>query len=222
MYVEVKTRSKDRVLRASMEAVPIGGAVEILTDLDKHNSLSAEIKHASSQLSSAASPDDFRLLWYRVNKGPFVHDTKKQIGSTLYGMRMVLAESPGHEIRPWHCAYAGYADFFRFQDIDGTMVEEDGLIALFLNPFSPRRGAFASSRIARVLGADDAVFDVEREIAEGKLFAADGDAPRRNDVDLLAHLTAKYPGVKFIRFLRHCAVTIMTTTDGSQGMSNKT
>jgi len=214
MYVEVKTRSEDRVLRAHMESVRPGETAEILTGLDKHNSLSAEIKHASSQLEAAASPGDMRLLWYRADSGPFVHDTKEQIGSTLYGMRMVLAESSTHELRPWHCAYAGHADFHRFQELDGVMVEQDGGITLFLNPFSPRRLVFASSRIARVV--QGSVFDIEVAIAQQVLFAADGDAPRRSDPELLVHLAAKYPGVTFSQFLEHVGGTIMTTIDGSE------
>lgn len=218
MYVEVKTRSEDRVLRGRMEAVHIGETAAMLTDLDKHNSISAEVKHASSQLRAAASAQDFRLLWYRADNGPFVNDTKEQIGATLYGMRMVLAQFQPFGCRPWHCAYAGHADFYRFPEIDGVMVEVDGLITLFLNPFSPRREAFASSRIARLI--QDSVFDVDQAVAQGKLFAADGDAPRGDDDGMLAHLRSKYPSVTFIRFLRHCAGTIMTTIDGSQGVSN--
>jgi Holliday junction resolvase-like predicted endonuclease len=221
MYVEVKTRSEDRVLRGRMEAVGIGKTDEIVTDLDKHNSISAEVKHASSQLCAAASQQDFRLLWYRADRGLFVSNTKEQIVSTLYGMRMVLAERPPFGLRPWYCAFAGHADFFRFREIDGVIIEADGLISLFLNPFSPRKGAFMTSRIARLLGADDAVFNIQRELDEGKLFAADGDAPRRNDPELLAHLTVKYPGIKFIRFLRGVSVTVMTTIDWSKGVSNK-
>ena len=83
MYVEVKTRSEDRVLRCRMEAVRVGETAEILTDLDKHNSISAAIEHASSQLSALTSWNDFRLLWYRADSGLVVHDTKEQIGSTL-------------------------------------------------------------------------------------------------------------------------------------------
>lgn len=175
MYVEVKTRSEDRVLRGRMEAVRIGETAAILTDLDKHNSISAEVEHASSQLRAAASAQDFRLLWYRADNGPFVNDTKEQIGSTLYGMRMMLAEFQPFGCRPWYCAYAGHADFYRFPEIDGVIVEVDGLITLFLNPFSPRREAFASSRITRLV--QDSVFDVDQAVAQGKLFAADGDAP---------------------------------------------
>lgn len=108
-------------------------------------------------------------------------------------MRTVLADRPSHPRRPWHCAYAGHADFFRFSEIDGVMVEVDGLISLFLNPFSPRGDAFATSRLAKVLAADDAVFDIQRAIDEGKLFAAGGNAPRRDDAALLAHLASRYP-----------------------------
>jgi len=111
MFVEVKTRSEDRVLRGHMEAVRIGEEIEILTDLDKHNSISAEVEHASRQLDAVAQEHDLRLLWYRADRGPFVSNTKEQIGSTLYGMRMVLADRPLHARRPWHCAYAGHADF---------------------------------------------------------------------------------------------------------------
>jgi Archaeal holliday junction resolvase (hjc) len=217
MYVEVKTRVEDSVLRARMEAVPVGATAAILTNLDKHNSLSADIKHACSQLKAAASPDDLRLLWYRADSSPFVHDALDQIGATLYGIRMVVVESPsGQQARA--CAYAGHADFYRFQDIDGTMVEVDRLITLLLNPFSPRRAAFAASRIAKVV--HPSVFDVDRAAEAGTLFIADGEAPRHSDAAILGHLGAKYPACKFVRLLQHCAGTVLTTIDGSQGMSN--
>lgn len=217
MYVEVKTRVEDHVLRAKMEAVRVGETAEILTGLDKRNSLSTEIKHASTQLSAAAARDDLRLLWYRADRGPFVQGALDQIGATLYGMRMVLVESASRQ-EPRHCAYAGYADFHRFQEIDGAMVEVDGLITLLLNPFSPRKVAFTASRIARVV--HPSVFDVERAGEEGTLLIADGQAPRHSDVEMLKHLGSKYPTFKFLRFLQHCAGTVMTTIDGSQGVSN--
>lgn len=214
LYVEVKTRSEDSTLRSRMEAVRVGKTSNIFTDLDKHNSISSAIKHASTQLSATASLNDFRLLWYRADNGLFVHNTKEQIGSTLYGMRMVLAESQRSGRRSWHCAYASHSDFYRFPDIDGVMVEEDGLITLLLNPFSPRREAFASSRIAKLI--HESVFDVDQAIARGLLFAADGDAPRGDDDGMLAHLCSKYPSWTFICFHPHDAVTNMTTIDGSQ------
>lgn len=211
MYVEVKTRIEDGVLRANMEAVPVGATATILTGLDKHNALSSEIKHANSQLRAVASPEDFRLLWYRADSSPFVHDARDQIGATLLGIRMVVVEGrAGTQARA--CVYAGRADFYRFQDMDGAMIEVDGLITLLLNPFSPRKTAFAASRIATVVSSS--VFDVEKAAQDGSCYVADGDAPRHSDEALLDHLRAKYPSHTFIRFMHHCAGTVITTIDG--------
>jgi hypothetical protein len=133
-------------------------------------------------------------------------------------MRRVLINSPAGQQQK-HCAYAGYSDFYRFPEIDGVMVEVDDRITLFLNPFSPRKICFAASPLAKAVRSS--VFDVEQAGSDDTLFIADGDAPRRNDEDLLKHLEAKYPGFQFVRFLQHCAGTVMTTIDGSQGVSNK-
>jgi hypothetical protein len=48
MFVEVKTRMVDYVLRSKMESVRIGSTESILVPLDKHNSLSADIEKARS------------------------------------------------------------------------------------------------------------------------------------------------------------------------------
>jgi hypothetical protein len=126
LYVEVKRRTEDAALRAGMASVPTGMTAAVLTNLDKRNSISADIKHAQNQLSAVARRGDFHLLWFRANNGPFVHDALEQIGATLYGIRMVIVGEPGAE-RPRACAYAGHADFYRFQQIDGTIVEVDQL-----------------------------------------------------------------------------------------------
>jgi hypothetical protein len=126
LYVEVKRRTEDAALRAGMASVPTGMTAAVLTNLDKRNSISADIKHAQNQLSAVARRGDFHLLWFRANNGPFVHDALEQIGATLYGIRMVIVGGTGAE-RPRACAYAGHADFYRFQQIDGTIVEVDQL-----------------------------------------------------------------------------------------------
>jgi hypothetical protein len=194
-----------------MESVPAGMTAAVLTELDKRNPISAEIKHAQSQLSAVGGRGDFRLLWFRADNGPFVHDALEQIAATLYGIRMVIVGGPGAE-RPRACAYAGHADFYRFQDIDGTMVEVDQSITLLLNPFSARRRAFACSRIARLLGPS--VFDVDRASQDRSLYVVGGDAPRDNDEELLEHLRDRYPGETFHRFAKAMAGTVVTTIDG--------
>lgn len=212
LYVEVKTRTEDAALRAKMESVHAGMTAAVVTDLDKRNSISAEIKHAQSQLSAVAGRDDFRLLWFRADNGPFVHDALEQIGATLYGIRMVIVGGPGAE-RPRACVYAGHADFHRFREIDGTIVEVDRLITLLLNPFSARRRAFASSRIAQQLG--HSVFDVDRASQDRSNYVVGGDAPRDNDEALLEHLRNRYPAETFHHFAKAGAGTVATTIDGS-------
>ena len=211
LYVEVKTRTEDADLRAKIELVPAGMMAAVLTDLDKRNSISADIKHAQSQLSAVAGPDDFRLLWFRADNRLFVHDALEQIGATLYGIRLVIVGEPGDE-RPRACVYASHADFYRFREIDGTMVEVDRLITLFLNPFSPRRRAFTRSRIAQVLRSS--VFDVDKASQDRVVYVAGGDAPRDNDEELLEHLRSRYPGETFHCFAKARAGTVVTTIDG--------
>lgn len=215
MYVEVKKRLVDNSLKAAMEAVLPGTTETIQTSADKQNSLSTDLKQASRQLQQVAGPNDFRLVWYRVDDNPFVPPFTDQLGSTLYGIRCVAVDEPkGRRLRA--CAYAGFADFYRFTEIDGVVLEIDSLISLFLNPFSCRRATFRTSRIARLLA--DALFDVDASEARGDLYAAAPDAPRHNDKELLQHLREKYPTHSIVEFVRVYAGTTITTIDGrSQG-----
>ena len=210
MFVEVKTRVEDATLRVKMESVPVGATEPVLTVLDKHNALSSDIKHGNSQLRSAATPEDFRLLWFRADSGPFVYDAREQIGATLLGIRMVVVETSAGR-QPRACVYAGHADFFRFQDIDGVMIEVDGAITLLLNQFSPRSDAFAASPISTVISSS--VLDVARAEEAGSCYVVDGDAHRKGDAALLEHLRLKYPTDQFVEFVTHYAGTVVTTID---------
>jgi len=198
-----------------MEAVLPGKTEIIQTSADKQNSLSTDLEQANRQLQQVAGLDDWRLVWYRVDDNPFVPPFTDQLASTLYGIRSVAVNEPeGRCLRA--CAYAGFADFFRFTEIDGVILEIDYLISLFLNPFSPRRTTFSSSRIARLLA--DALFDIDVAEARGDLYVAAPDAPRRNDKELLQHLRARYPSHNIVEFVQVYAGTTMTTIDGrSQG-----
>ena len=211
MFVEVKRRVVDTKLRAAMEAVRPGKTEIIRTSVDKQNSLSTDLEQANRQLGQVAGIDDFRLLWYRVDDNPFIPPFTDQLGSTLYGIRGVAVdEAAGRRLRA--CVYAGYADFFRFTEIDGAMLEVNHLISLFLNPFSPRLTAFRSSRIATLLAGS--LFDVEVSEARGDLYVVAPDAPRHDDAELLRHLRARYPAHNIVEFVRVYAGTTITTIDG--------
>ncbi len=209
-FVEVKARVEDSALRTNMESVALGSTEVVLNSLDKRNSISSDIKQACRQLAAVAGPDDFRLLWFHAEDGPFVYGARDQIAATLLGIRMVLVESAGVK-RERACVYAGHADFHRFQDIDGAMIEVGGPMILMLNHFSPREAAFAASPICKIVGS--AVFDVTKVRKNAPFYVVDGDVDRNSDDALLGFLREKYPDDSFISFLEHHAGTVITTID---------
>lgn len=213
MYVEVKTREVDNAYRSKLEAVPCGATQKVLTPLNKHNSLSSDIKHASKQLEAVSLPDDFRLLWYRAHNKLFVQGMTAQLCATLLGVRMLAVMSDGKK-RLGACMYAGQADFYRFKAIDGAILEEDdGNIVLFLNAFSPRADAFKHSHLALQV-ADSIVSEAFAQDRED-WFILSGDAPRSDDEAILRRLCKFYPDTEFVEFVEYNAGTIMTTIDGS-------
>ena len=213
MFVEVKTRVQDSTLRAAMEAVPLGATESILTPIKKHNALSAEIKDANEQLGTLASHGDHRLLWLRAHNDLFVHGARDQVVSTLLGIRVVDAERDGSR-RHFRCAYAGFADFFRFREIDGAMIEKGDALTLVLNQFSDRHVAFSASHICNVLPSG-AVVDVGQAARDGDCYVVDGDIDRKDDEAVLEFLRAKHPQHQFHGFLQHTAGTTVTVIDAA-------
>lgn len=220
MFVEVKARVQDLTLRAAMEAVPPGATESILTPLEKHNALSAEIKDTNEQLGALALHDDHRLLWFRAHNDLFVHGACDQVVSTLLGIRVVDAERDGSR-RPFRCAYAGFADLYRFREIDGAMIEEGDALTLVLNQFSDRHVAFSASRICRVLQSG-AVVDVGQADRDGACYVVDGDVDRKDDDAVLEFLRAKHPQHQFHGFLPHAAGTTVTVIDAGATRSPNT
>ena len=211
MLVEVKTREEDVKLRAKMESVGVGETEAILVSLDKHNSLSSEIEEANTQLETEAEVKDLRLLWFRASRGLFVQNSHEQIGASLLGIRMVFGRRDGEE---WarECVYAGYSDFFRFQSIDGAMIEVDNELILIPNQFSPRRDTFSISPIYKMIRP--AILDVQQGDHEGRFYVIDSsDVNRKDDAALLEYLRQKYPGDEFSHFSKHCSVTTVMTID---------
>lgn len=211
MFVEVKARVQDSKLRADMEAVPADETKPILTPLEKHSTLSAEIKDANEQLGTVAAADDHRLLWFRAGNDLFVHGVRDQIISTLLGIRVVDATRDGNR-RPVRCAYAGFADFYRFREIDGTIVETGDSLTLILNQFSERHAAFKGSYICKVLPSA-VIVDVAQAVQDGDCYVVDGAVNRHDDEAVLAFLRAKYPQDSFHEFVSHSADTTVTVID---------
>jgi hypothetical protein len=214
MHVEVKTRFEDRKLREQMESVRLHEMRSFRTAIKKTNPVSALIRSAARQLAAGAMPEQMRLLWVRAENALFLTSLVDQIGAAVYGIRFVeVSVDP----RPRACLYAHHADFFRFPDIDGTVVEDaEGLLTLLLNPFSPRKTQFVQSRIAVSLAPS--VFDPDTSARDGHCFIAGPDAPRDDDAELLQHLRLRYPGIDFARFVEPATTTVVTTLDGRTGI----
>lgn len=211
-YVEVKTRELDSDLRAKMESVAIGETKSMLVSLDKQNWLSRDVKKASEQLESLASPTDFRVLWYRADSNPFLQDAKEQLGSTLLGIRMVFGQCNGEKrVRP--CIYAGFSDYWRYRNIDGTIVEVDDDLNLIPNEFSPRCDSFSRSAIFEILR--DAAVDIQKLERDDLCYVVEPKVDRRDEAAILASLRKKYPGHEFKAFGPAVAGTTVTTIDGS-------
>ena len=210
MLVEVKTRTEDFALRIKMESVGLGKTESVRTLLDKHNSLSSDVEKANEQLKRFAIVGDFRVLWFRADNGLFVQDAREQIGSTLLGIRMVFGKRCGQKtVLP--CVYAGYADFFRFTEIDGALIEVDGALTLLPNEFSPRKEPFYRSPLAQVIAP--AIFDVQQGERDGLFYVIDSNMNRKNENEVLEFLRKKYPADEFLKFGVHAAGTVVTTID---------
>lgn len=212
-YFEVKTRKLHAELRLKMESVGIGKTDSMLVPLDKQNWLSRDIKKAREQLINLAAPTDFRVLWYRADSSPFVQGAREQLVATLLGIRMVFGQSNGEKrIRP--CVYADFSDYWRYKDIDGSIVELDGLLNLIPNELSPRREAFSRSALFGILR--EAAVDIQRLEESDLCYIVEPNMDRKDDAAVLASLRTKYPGHEFQRFGPAVAGTTVTTIDGSE------
>jgi hypothetical protein len=211
MFVEVKARVQDSALRTQMETVPVGATESILTPLEKQNVLSSEVKDANDQLQALASAGDLRVLWCRADNDLFVHGAREQIVSTLLGIRVVDCARGGAR-GLMRCAYAGFADFYRFREIDGAIVEKDGGLTLVLNQFSRRHAAFAGSHLCKSL-PPEAIVDVARAAQDGLCYVVDGEVDRHDDQAVLAFLRTKHPSDTFHGFVPHRAGTSVTVID---------
>lgn len=124
---------------------------------------------------------------------------------------MVFGQRNGEKrVRP--CVYAGFADYWRYKDIDGSIVEVDRLLNLIPNEFSPRREAFFQSALFRIL--HETAVDIQKLEENDLCYIIEHSVDRKDDAALLASLRTKYPGHEFRAFGPAVAGTTVTTIDG--------
>jgi hypothetical protein len=97
---------------------------------------------------------------------------------------MVFGQRNGEKrIRP--CVYAGFFDYWRYRDIDGSIVEVDGLLNLIPNELSPRHEAFSKSALFEILR--EAAVDIQGLERNDLCYIVELNVDRRDDTACLLH-----------------------------------
>ena len=97
------------------------------------------------------------------------------------------------------CYRCTYSDYYRYTDIDATVINHDNEGQMLLNPFSPRLEEFRSSRICEYFLSRNAVISPEQEEREGSALILRSEADLSDERTVANALEAQYAGytVKF-------------------------
>ena len=97
------------------------------------------------------------------------------------------------------CYRCSFSDYFRYTDIDATVINIDNEGQILINPFSPRVDSFRSSHIFEYFISHNAVISPEQEEREGSALILRSDADLSDENEVVEALEAQYSGytVKF-------------------------
>lgn len=197
-YIEVKSRLIDEKAKKVIEtAVPGGPVVSYSGEAGKQNYFSSLVQDASEQLAATAGQLDYRVLWFLANAIPEFVAADEQMRATLLGIRHVFCKRAG-ENKYLPCYYAGYADFYRYKDLDGAVIQNKEGAVLLVNEFSPRVKGFKESSIYQCFAGKNAARLASLEEEKGNGFLLDGNVDRKNEKQVLEYLRVKYPEVEFL------------------------
>jgi len=136
LVVEVKSRTDDAETAEQLRRAPLGEILEREGDLARKNRLSSVIEEASRQIAdSQYHYPGVGVLWFRAKPRLGFDDSEHQMEATLLGIRGV-AWMRGDESRATTAFAATFSDFYRFPNIDATVLEVEDKGRLLLNPFS--------------------------------------------------------------------------------------
>lgn len=188
--VEVKSRLENQRLVNKLKTVKPGEIIENIDSLGKSNTLSAIIEEAYEQIN--ATPKDernFRCIWFRVTAVLGIENAGSKMESTLLGTRDAWVNGR-EDLIP--CYFAGYGDFFRYEDIDGVIIDKGNKAKLIVNPFSPRYNVFEKSSLCILFKEKDAITNPKYEEKEGSAYIVNTKLNRRNDSEIISYLNNKY------------------------------
>jgi len=197
-YIEVNSYPVDEKAKKVIDSPISGGPIVTYSgEAGKQNHFSSLVQDANEQLSATAGERDYRVLWFLATAIPEFVAADEQMRATLLGIRHVFCKRAG-ENKYLPCYYAGYADFYRYQDIDGAIIQNKEGAVLFVNEFSPRTIGFRESALCALFTQKNAARIPSQEDRKGGAFVVDGDVNRKDEKQVLEYLRNKYPEVEFL------------------------
>jgi hypothetical protein len=220
-YVEVKSRLEDEKVNKVIEsAVPGGPVVTYLGEAGKRNKFSSIVKDANEQLNITATPNDYRVLWFVVTAVPECAAATEQMLGTILGTRQIFCKREKESLcRP--CYYAGYADFERYRDIDGVVIQNGEGGVLVVNEFSPRVEGFGKSPLYQHFKQRNAILEVSQEEKKGKAFTIREKIDRDEKEAILRCLRSKYPAWEFQAVTDFKTVGVFASIPNPEGNAPK-
>src|SRR5262249_13764548 len=141
--IEVKTRTDDETLTEELRE---HGSAYRVSPLGPTNAVSGILQHAATQLNGLLSTGEFRLVWFRVRSRRGEEETlAERVRHTLYGISPVAGTGRGSKAPP--CYFFHESTFFRYQELDGSVIDYRDRLLLCLNPYSKHSRELRASRL---------------------------------------------------------------------------
>lgn len=158
------------------------------------NRLSGLVRDAARQISSDGAPlHDFGIVWFNSAIGASTAKAK-QFEYTLYGVSGIISLDANIVVP---CYFFGESAFFRNKDtLAGAIIAEisdqSASLRLCLNPYSPNYGEFRNSYFTKLFADHGVMVDPLKEESDGRAYILDADIDRKDEDQLLRHISKKY------------------------------
>lgn len=183
-FIEIKTKFDQSLYTSDVR----------LDKVHRLNRLSGIVKKGTKQLKSVQKDETINLIWFVVDPDD-CELIYKQIQSTVYGIRIVVAKRNDISAIK-HGYYVTYNDFFRYRDVlDGIALGEFN--GFLLNNHSPR---FSVTKECHLIGEfGEAVLNPLDLEKHDDIYVIDCDVDRHDESAVIQFLENKY-GISIIEF----------------------
>jgi hypothetical protein len=190
--IEVKSRQDHPELMSDIKGARPLEIVEYEKGLSRSNTLSGIIRKAVSQL--IATPDSynsFKIIWFRSVEA-LIEDEMSFLKSTLYGINHLIVRQSNGRISHSPCYYFDINEFYKYEDLEGVILDNGQGLELCVNGFSRRISEFTVSSLYNFFSSHNAVTDPLKLEEESKIMVADTQIPRKNQGAIMDYIQKKY------------------------------